>query len=751
MDSSVIEASVEFDYTAQEPDELTLRKGDLITGIRVQSGGWWEGLLVRENRRGMFPDNFVRVLGDAAQDTTVVMRKKPGRKCRVLFSYAPANADELELHVDDVIDVLNEVEEGWWRGRLRNRTGVFPSNFVEEMPAGEAGAVAESRGIRKESNNNSTTVNVNVSVKTETPAATIVDVVSMPPEVPSSPVPTLDEEVEESAEVKEEDNVVEVVTSNTSTTTIPCLPPKPVKERCKVLYPYEAQNEDELNLKEEDIVVLISKDAPDKGWWKGELNGRVGLFPDNFVAVLPSTEESSIKSEKPSPAKSTTNRIRDSITKPSETTAALRKSLDLTAARKEDDTKSSPPPHLKQKPPPPVKKPQRSPTLPPTSPNLSKHSMKFSLPFPPPPSSSVDSPVSETNNNNTTSNKTQISIPSNPAVGTVDATNDSLDGSCISRSGSYSVTSVNCNVNNSTSHSAIVNNHHPSNVDSNSSVIRRSSTSGVVGGGSSDNERRTSGGAQSSDSEFEGMERPTTGAKLTHLTANRARAPRRRPPSAVITKEESQEVASMMNGVAEAHIVEKIVNKISPTPSVPWVEELKMNQAKKNSQAQGKTRVTIGPFNATSTSSSVADPSPSPAAPTPSSVKSSVGVVFRSQRPASMFTPDVNPPPPSLTRNNSTAACNKPPLPSSSGVSPVPAGGLVTPVTTPLTTGDSTTVTISSKQWTELLDKVNKLESIVESQSVLIQELNRKVKSGQDKQMSMQNEMEKLMDLVTQV
>uniref|UniRef100_A0A8D9DXC2 SH3 domain-containing kinase-binding protein 1 n=1 Tax=Cacopsylla melanoneura TaxID=428564 RepID=A0A8D9DXC2_9HEMI len=696
MDSSVIEASVEFDYTAQEPDELTLRKGDLITGIRVQSGGWWEGLLVRENRRGMFPDNFVRVLGDAAQDTTVVMRKKPGRKCRVLFSYAPANADELELHVDDVIDVLNEVEEGWWRGRLRNRTGVFPSNFVEEMPAGEAGAVAESRGIRKESNNNSTTVNVNVSVKTETPAATI------------------------------------------------------VKERCKVLYPYEAQNEDELNLKEEDIVVLISKDAPDKGWWKGELNGRVGLFPDNFVAVLPSTEESSIKSEKPSPAKSTTNRIRDSITKPSETTAALRKSLDLTAARKEDDTKSSPPPHLKQKPPPPVKKPQRSPTLPPTSPNLSKHSMKFSLPFPPPPSSSVDSPVSETNNN-ITSNKTQISIPSNPAVGTVDATNDSLDGSCISRSGSYSVTSVNCNVNNSTSHSAIVNNHHPSNVDSNSSVIRRSSTSGVVGGGSSDNERRTSGGAQSSDSEFEGMERPTTGAKLTHLTANRARAPRRRPPSAVITKEESQEVASMMNGVAEAHIVEKIVNKISPTPSVPWVEELKMNQAKKNSQAQGKTRVTIGPFNATSTSSSVADPSPSPAAPTPSSVKSSVGVVFRSQRPASMFTPDVNPPPPSLTRNNSTAACNKPPLPSSSGVSPVPAGGLVTPVTTPLTTGDSTTVTISSKQWTELLDKVNKLESIVESQSVLIQELNRKVKSGQDKQMSMQNEMEKLMDLVTQV
>lgn len=44
----------------------------------------------------------------------------------------------------------------------------------------------------------------------------------------------------------------------------------------------------------------------------------------------------------------------------------------------------------------------------------------------------------------------------------------------------------------------------------------------------------------------------------------------------------------MMNGSAEPHIVEKIVNKMSPTPPVPWVEELKMNQAKKNSAAQGK-------------------------------------------------------------------------------------------------------------------------------------------------------------------
>lgn len=59
-----------------------------------------------------------------------------------------------------------------------------------------------------------------------------------------------------------------------------------MKELCRVLYPYEAANEDELTLKEGDIVTIVSKDVQDKGWWKGELRGQVGLFPDNFVALI---------------------------------------------------------------------------------------------------------------------------------------------------------------------------------------------------------------------------------------------------------------------------------------------------------------------------------------------------------------------------------------------------------------------------------------------------------------------------------
>lgn len=50
-----------FDYKAQEPDELNLNRGDVITDVETQSGGWWEGTLARTGKRGMFPDNFVKV------------------------------------------------------------------------------------------------------------------------------------------------------------------------------------------------------------------------------------------------------------------------------------------------------------------------------------------------------------------------------------------------------------------------------------------------------------------------------------------------------------------------------------------------------------------------------------------------------------------------------------------------------------------------------------------------------------------
>ncbi|CAH0552731.1 unnamed protein product [Brassicogethes aeneus] len=215
----MVEVLVEHDYVAKEYDELTIKKGDIIKDVAKKQGGWWEGVL--NDKKGMFPDNFVKVLSPAPQ---VVLRNKADvnriRTCRVVFSYNQDHEDELTLKVGDVIKILGEEEEGWWRGFLDGKEGVFPSNFVEE--------------IKTPSSINSTGSKENLVAKNES------DTVS-----------------------KASGKLI-----------------------CVVKYSYTALNEDELSLEEGDKVTVLSKNLEDPGWWKGEINGKVGVFPDNFVEII---------------------------------------------------------------------------------------------------------------------------------------------------------------------------------------------------------------------------------------------------------------------------------------------------------------------------------------------------------------------------------------------------------------------------------------------------------------------------------
>ncbi|XP_068947839.1 mitogen-activated protein kinase kinase kinase 9 [Petaurus breviceps papuanus] len=52
------------------------------------------------------------------------------------------------------------------------------------------------------------------------------------------------------------------------------------------VFDYEAAGEDELTLRLGDVVEVLSKDSQvsgDEGWWTGQLNQRVGIFPSNYV------------------------------------------------------------------------------------------------------------------------------------------------------------------------------------------------------------------------------------------------------------------------------------------------------------------------------------------------------------------------------------------------------------------------------------------------------------------------------------
>lgn len=54
-----VEVKVNFDYDAEQHDELTIRVGDIIKNVSTPEGGWWEGEL--NGKKGLFPDNFVEV------------------------------------------------------------------------------------------------------------------------------------------------------------------------------------------------------------------------------------------------------------------------------------------------------------------------------------------------------------------------------------------------------------------------------------------------------------------------------------------------------------------------------------------------------------------------------------------------------------------------------------------------------------------------------------------------------------------
>lgn len=57
-----------------------------------------------------------------------------------------------------------------------------------------------------------------------------------------------------------------------------------VGDKFIALFDYSALNDDEVSFKKDDVITIISKD--EQAWWKGELNGKVGLFPSNYLEAL---------------------------------------------------------------------------------------------------------------------------------------------------------------------------------------------------------------------------------------------------------------------------------------------------------------------------------------------------------------------------------------------------------------------------------------------------------------------------------
>jgi SH3 domain-containing kinase-binding protein 1 len=49
------------------------------------------------------------------------------------------------------------------------------------------------------------------------------------------------------------------------------------------MYAYKAQRDEELSLREGDIINVLNSEGD---WWEGELKGKRGLVPGNLMALL---------------------------------------------------------------------------------------------------------------------------------------------------------------------------------------------------------------------------------------------------------------------------------------------------------------------------------------------------------------------------------------------------------------------------------------------------------------------------------
>ncbi|KAK0174069.1 hypothetical protein PV328_007186 [Microctonus aethiopoides] len=121
-------------------------------GIANNRLGFNQGDKTNQNRTGnppqmnVFNDSNQRLIASIKAHTSnnkqlqpLPPRPKPSPivsnlpKVKALYDYSPQDLDELALKEGDIVELIKEHEGGWWHGKLKGKTGLFPSNYVEKI------------------------------------------------------------------------------------------------------------------------------------------------------------------------------------------------------------------------------------------------------------------------------------------------------------------------------------------------------------------------------------------------------------------------------------------------------------------------------------------------------------------------------------------------------------------------------------------------------------------------------------------
>ncbi|XP_047404805.1 sorbin and SH3 domain-containing protein 2 isoform X15 [Sciurus carolinensis] len=233
-------AKAVYDFKAQTSKELSFKKGDTVYILRKIDQNWYEG--EHYGRVGIFPISYVEKLTppEKAQPARPPPPVQPGEIGEAIAKYN-FNADtnvELSLRKGDRIILLKRVDQNWYEGKIpgTNRQGIFPVSYVEVIKKNTKGAE----------------------------------------EYPDPPIPH-----------SYSSDRIHSLSSNK--------PQRPVftheniqggGEPFQALYNYTPRNEDELELRESDVIDVMEK--CDDGWFVGTSRRTkfFGTFPGNYVKRL---------------------------------------------------------------------------------------------------------------------------------------------------------------------------------------------------------------------------------------------------------------------------------------------------------------------------------------------------------------------------------------------------------------------------------------------------------------------------------
>ncbi|XP_074686839.1 sorbin and SH3 domain-containing protein 1 isoform X39 [Strix aluco] len=255
-------ARAKFDFKAQTLKELPLQKGDIVYIYKQIDQNWYEG--EHHGRVGIFPRSYIELLPPAEK----AQPKKPSPLQVLEYGDAIAkfnfNGDtqvEMSFRKGERITLIRRVDENWYEGKISgtSRQGIFPVTYVEVLK----------RPVVKN------------AIDYPDPPMSLSPNRSMT----ASPQPSHHSLRAGPDLTESEKSYVQPQAQQQGASPDRSQTPRDIVSY-QALYSYTPQNDDELELRDGDIVDVMEK--CDDGWFVGtsRRTRQFGTFPGNYVKLL---------------------------------------------------------------------------------------------------------------------------------------------------------------------------------------------------------------------------------------------------------------------------------------------------------------------------------------------------------------------------------------------------------------------------------------------------------------------------------